>query len=103
MKKNITPNVVKRILIIYCAILLVFFAALSFGNKSQAQAEPFKNPSLSIDERVKDLLGRMTLEEKTAQMMCVWMEKPNDITGIPQAQLPFGGKFSSAAAKRTMP
>jgi beta-glucosidase len=87
-----------------CAITLVFFAALSFGNKSKAQtALPFQNPNLPIDERVKDLLGRMTLEEKTAQMMCVWMGKPNDNAGIPKEQLPFGGKFSPALAKQTMP
>lgn len=86
------------------AILLVFFAALSFGSRSSAQtALPYKNASLSIDERVKDLLGRMTLEEKTAQMMCVWMGKPNDNTGIPKDQLPFGGKFSPERAKQTMP
>src|SRR5215203_2813005 len=103
MKKNITPNVVKRILIIYCAILLVFFAALSLGNKSQEQTEPYKNPNLAIDERVKDLLGRMTLEEKTAQMMCVWMQKPNDNSRVPKEQMPFGGKFSPAAAKQLMP
>jgi beta-glucosidase len=104
MKKNKTPDVFKRILMTYAAILLVFFAALSFENKSQAQAEmPYKNPQLSIDERVRDLLGRMTLEEKTAQMMCVWMGKPNDNTGIPKEQLPFGGKFSPVIAKQTMP
>jgi len=28
----------------------------------------YKNPSLSIDKRVDDLLSRMTLEEKVAQM-----------------------------------
>jgi beta-glucosidase len=36
---------------------------------------PYMNPDLSAEARVKDLLSRMTLEEKAAQMMCVWNEK----------------------------
>jgi beta-glucosidase len=36
---------------------------------------PYKNPTLAIDKRVQDLLSRMTLEEKAAQMMCVWQKK----------------------------
>lgn len=36
---------------------------------------PFKNPDLPPGERVKDLLSRMTLEEKAAQMICIWNEK----------------------------
>lgn len=35
----------------------------------------YKNPKTPVQKRVKDLLARMTLEEKTAQMMCVWQEK----------------------------
>jgi len=31
--------------------------------------------TLPAEERVKDLLSRMTLEEKAAQMMCLWQEK----------------------------
>lgn len=34
---------------------------------------PFRNPSLTIEERVDDLIGRMTLEEKLAQMGSVWV------------------------------
>ncbi|HEY6243512.1 MAG TPA: hypothetical protein VIX17_06190, partial [Pyrinomonadaceae bacterium] len=29
----------------------------------------YKNPSLPIDQRVNDLVSRMTLEEKVSQMM----------------------------------
>src|SRR5206468_4542245 len=36
---------------------------------------PYRNPGLPIEKRVQDLLGRMTLEEKAAQMMCVWQKK----------------------------
>ena len=30
---------------------------------------PYKNPDLPVEERIADLLGRMTLEEKVGQMM----------------------------------
>ena len=30
---------------------------------------PYKNPELPTEERIADLLGRMTLEEKVGQMM----------------------------------
>ncbi|QDV78514.1 glycoside hydrolase family 3 N-terminal domain-containing protein [Botrimarina mediterranea] len=35
----------------------------------------YLNATLPISQRVADLLGRMTLEEKAAQMICVWNEK----------------------------
>src|SRR5580658_3881843 len=35
----------------------------------------YRNPALPPAQRVKDLLKRMTLEEKAAQMMCVWQKK----------------------------
>jgi beta-glucosidase len=37
---------------------------------------PYKNPNLPAQKRVTDLLARMTLQEKAAQMMCVRQEKP---------------------------
>jgi beta-glucosidase len=36
---------------------------------------PYQNPNLPIEQRVADLLSRMTLEEKAAQMVCVWQGK----------------------------
>lgn len=35
----------------------------------------YKNSSLPSARRVKDLLSRMTLEEKAAQMGCIWQQK----------------------------
>ena len=38
-----------------------------------AQPQPaYKNQSLAVEDRVKDLLGRMTLEEKVAQLESTW-------------------------------
>ena len=37
---------------------------------------PYKNPRLSVEQRVADLLSRMTLEEKVAQLTCLWMNRP---------------------------
>lgn len=33
---------------------------------------PYKNPKLTPKERAMDLLGRMTLDEKLAQLECIW-------------------------------
>ena len=40
---------------------------------------PYQNPALPVSKRVNDLLSRMTLEEKAAQMMCVWRQKSDTL------------------------
>lgn len=41
---------------------------------SMAQQLPYKNPHLSPQERADDLLPRMTLDEKIAQLQCIWTD-----------------------------
>ncbi len=44
-------------------------------------APPYRDPSRSVDARVADLLARMTLEEKAAQMVGVWQLKTQMLVG----------------------
>jgi beta-glucosidase len=39
------------------------------------QLPAYLNPGLSPERRTRDLLSRMTLKEKVAQMLCVWQQK----------------------------
>lgn len=59
----------------YLSVLLVFFAAISSSSLS-AQQPPYKNPSLPVAQRVADLLKRMTLDEKVAQVRSMWAQRP---------------------------
>ena len=47
----------------------LIFLCLSFAFYTQAQQYPFQNPNLSSEERAKDLISRLTVEEK-ATLMC---------------------------------
>jgi len=44
-----------------------------------AKAPAYRNPTLPPGKRVKDLLARMTIEEKAAQMMCVLQKKAENL------------------------
>lgn len=53
-------------------VAIILFVLLH-GNQliiaQQIYEFPFQNPALSVEERVNDLVGRMTVEEKIGQMM----------------------------------
>ena len=53
----------------------------------------YRNPALPPSRRVKDLLKRMTLEEKAAQMMCVWQQKTETLVDD-------HGNFDAAKARK---
>ena len=57
----------------------------------QAGQLPYRDPTRPITERVADLLGRMTVAEKVAQLGCVW-----------STQLVADDTFSAGAAARVM-
>jgi len=52
--------------------LLLAAAGLVFGIGAAPPAPPYRDPALPVDARVKDLLARMTLEEKIAQVTAYW-------------------------------
>lgn len=54
----------------FSVLIFVLFSGLVslWGLKKDKPA--YLNPNLQVEERIKDLLGRMTLEEKIAQLQC---------------------------------
>src|SRR3712207_1241152 len=77
-------------------------AASVFATASPAQPAPasaerplYKDASQPIPRRVEDLLARMTLEEKVAQMITIWEHKG-------KIQTP-GGDFSPEKASAEFP
>jgi len=51
---------------LFAAAAFVFIAQVALGQATQPL--PYQNPALPIDDRVKDLLSRMTIDEKIQQL-----------------------------------
>jgi beta-glucosidase len=47
--------------------------------KTVEKIPAYKNSKLPSAKRAQDLLGRMTLEEKAAQMLCIWQQKADTL------------------------
>ena len=62
----------------FTLMLLIAVAASTPSDKARSQEKipGYKNPRLSVEQRVADLLSRMTLEEKIAQLTCLWVNRP---------------------------
>ncbi|MEM6793783.1 MAG: glycoside hydrolase family 3 N-terminal domain-containing protein [Acidobacteriota bacterium] len=70
-------------------------ASAEQGSSGASSPPPYRDASLNVDLRVADLLGRMTLEEKVAQMLCLWRDK--------NLLLDEDGNFDAAKAAEVMP
>ena len=54
---------------IFFSLSVVCMILLSACKEKLTYEYPFQNPDLSTDERIDDLIGRLTIEEKVGQMM----------------------------------
>src|SRR5688572_8818844 len=73
---------------------LVLLTLPTFAHAREA-TPLYRDPAAPLEARVEDLLGRMTLEEKIAQITTVWSEK-NQV-------LNERGQFDPARADRLYP
>ncbi|GAO43137.1 glycoside hydrolase family 3 N-terminal domain-containing protein [Flavihumibacter petaseus] len=67
------------------AIVISLIALLLLQPLHAQEKLPYKNPKLSSSERARDLISRMTLEEKVGQLLCpmgweMYERKGNDVT-----------------------
>ena len=69
--------------------------SLASKTKRRERLPLYKNPKAPVANRVRDLLSRMTLQEKAAQMMCVWQEKAQKLVDST-------GNFDLAKAKAAL-
>ncbi len=53
------------------SIITAFLSLVAYPSQGQ-NVPPYKNPQLPVEQRVADLLSRMTLEEKVAQLEGSW-------------------------------
>lgn len=83
-------------------ILITILLLTHFGCGQKEEAPVYINPNLPVEERVNDLLARMTLEEKIDQLSGTGFDtKENKRLGIPVLRMsdgPVGVRFGRATA-----
>src|SRR5215831_4471961 len=89
------PNDLRRVRMrrFSCLVVVLLVSFLTFAQSQTSPASaPYKNPSLPVEQRVQDLLKRMTLEEKVAMLSGAdWMQTvSNKRLGIPSIKMSDG-------------
>ena len=66
-----------RQLFVRSSLITIVLFSIAFSPWSRADSQmtqlPYRDPRLPVDQRVADLLARMTLEEKVAQTQTMWI------------------------------
>lgn len=75
-------------------LLILIFVVFSAFKLCAQDTLPYKNPRLSVDVRVADLLSRMTLEEKFWQLYMIPADLNVDLSKFPNGI--FGFQFASS-------
>ena len=75
------------------AAAILLSLAASAPLEAQQSRPPYKDPRQPVERRVEDLLARMTLEEKVAQLLTLWEQKAKVQTRE--------GRFSADMASRS--
>ncbi|NBS55420.1 hypothetical protein EBT23_07705, partial [bacterium] len=57
-----------------CPLFLLVLPLGSFAKdlNKNGKVDPYEDPARPVDERVEDLLGQMTLDEKTCQLATLY-------------------------------
>jgi beta-glucosidase len=74
-------------------IVVLFFVICGIQPVAFSQQPAYKNKNLSPEARAKDLLSRMTLDEKLMQMQCIWQQKSAILTN---------GDFDNTKAEKSL-
>ncbi len=90
MRKLLGPNP-RRVSLLAIALL----AAAPALAQQRAERPAYRNPATPLEQRVEDLLARMTQEEKIAQITTIWTQKKQLFDSA--------GRFDPAAARRLYP
>ena len=62
-------------------LLIIVFAVFSCGGTTKQSKYPYQDARLPVEERVHDLLGRMTVDEKIQQLDMYWGKEVADMGG----------------------
>jgi beta-glucosidase len=86
---------VSRLAALMLATQLLTLTTHAANAAGQRDAPLYRNPNAPLEQRVDDLLARMTLEEKIAQISCIWDRKREIMTAA--------GDFDPGKARRVFP
>ena len=77
LKEDACLNKKRDFVLIISITLVILTLGLPVAHMNSQDSRPdYKNPRLPVEKRVADLLSRMTLEEKVAQLTCLWGNRP---------------------------